>query len=359
MNARRSRRGAVTGIVAGAAGLALVACGTSGGEAEPAAEEPAAEEPAAEEEDACAYLEGERLTIVVPYNPGGGFDNFVRLLAPELEKELEDTEIVVENAPGGGGLVGANQIFQAEPDGLTIGLINYPGAVFAEATDTEGVTFDNTEWTFLNRLGAINPIVYTGADSGLPTFESIMEAEEPVTFGIGGVGSDAYYATVVLSELLDFPADIIAGDPGGGEADAALLVGEVQAGVGSVDATMNRIAGTGTNITAIISTEPNEAVPDVPLITEFGDAEQQEVLTALASIYDLERTLVGPPGIDEARADCLAGAIYTAASAGPYEEAMETAGLTASPLTRTEVVERAETVNASIDRLVPYVTAGG
>lgn len=353
MSARRARRGAVTGSVAGTAALALMACG-SAGEAEPDAPEPGAEQ----EEDPCAFLEGERLTIVVPYNPGGGFDSFVRLLVPELEKELEGAEIVVENAPGGGGLVGANQIFQAEPDGLTIGLINYPGAVFAEATETEGVSFDNTAWTFLSRLGAINPIVYTGEDSGLPTFESIMEAEEPVTFGIGGVGSDAYYATVVLSELLDFPAEIIAGYPGGGEADAALLVGEVQAGVGSVDATLSRISGTGTNITALISTEPNDSVPDVPLITEFGDAEQQEVLTALASIYDLERTLVGPPGIDEARADCLADAIFTAATAGPYEEAMDAAGLTASPLPRDEVVARAETVNASIDQLIPYVTAG-
>ena len=110
--------------------------------------------------------------------------------------------------------------------------------------------------------------------------------------------------------------------------------------------------------TALISTEPNDSVPDVPLITEFGDAEQQEVLTALASIYDLERTLVGPPGIEDARADCLADAIFTAASAGPYEEAMDAAGLTASPLPRDEVVSRAETVNASIDQLIPYVTAG-
>lgn len=355
MNAR-SRRRLTTGLVAGMAALSLMACAEDEGGGEPAPEAEATEEPA---EDPGAFLEGERLTIIVPYNPGGGFDSFVRLLVPELEKELEGVEIVVENRPGGGGLSGANEIYQAEPDGLTFGLINYPGAVFAEATETEGVTFDNAEWTFLSRLGAINPIVYTGKDTGLETFEEIMAAEQPVTFGIGGVGSDAYYATVVLSEVLDFPADIIAGYPGGGEADAALLVGEVQAGVGSVDATLGRIEGTGTHITALISTEPNESVPDVPLVTEFGDAEQQEVLTVLASVYDLERTLVGPPGIDEDRAQYLADALYAAATAGPYEEAMDEAGLTASPLPREEVVSRAEEVNASIDELIPYVTAAG
>lgn len=364
MKTTRMRRRVSAALAVGLAGLALAACGTAdagpeaAAPAQPAETEEAAEPDAVPVEDPGAFFEGKTITILIPYNPGGGFDSFVRLLVPELEKELEGVRIVVENRPGGGGLIGANEIFQAEPDGLTFGLINYPGAVFAEATDTEGVTFTNADWTFLTRLGAINPIVYTGEGTGLTTFESILDSEEPVTFGIGGVGSDAYYATVVLSEVLGFPAEIIAGYPGGGEADAALLVGEVMAGVGSVDATLGRIEGTGTNITALLSTEPNVKLPGVPLITEFGDADQQAILTSLASIYDLERMLVGPPGMDEARAEYLAAAIYAAATAGPYVESMAGAGLTASPMARSDVVTRAAALNASIDALTPYVTAG-
>jgi tripartite-type tricarboxylate transporter receptor subunit TctC len=305
--------------------------------------------------DQAAFLDGKTITLIVPYNPGGGFDSFVRLLAPELEKQLDGVKVTVENQPGGGGLIGANGIYQSEPDGLTLGLINYPGAVFAEASQTEGVTFKNSEWTLLTRLGAINPIVYTGADTGMTTFEDIMASTDPVMFGIGGVGSDAYYATVVMSEVLGFPVEIIAGYPGGAEADAALIVGEVQAGVNSVDAALTRIDGSGANITALISTEPNELAPGVPLITEFGDDEQKEILTALASIYDLERIMVGPPGMDEALADFLADAIFRAASSAGYTKAMEAAGLTPAPLERNKAVERAETVHNSIDKLTPYI----
>lgn len=371
MKTQRMRRRATSGVLAAVTGLALVACSSGadgGGGAAPdpaddgAEAEPAPTGEAAPEEDAGAFLDGQTITMIVPYNPGGGFDSFVRLLAPEVEAQLteagvEGANVVVENQPGGGGMIGANAIAQAEPDGTTIGLINYPGAVFAQATETEGVTFDNAEWTFLARLGAINPIVYTGADSGLTTFEDIMASTEPVTFGIGGVGSDAYYATVVMSEVLGFPANIIAGYPGGAEADAALLVGEVQAGVNSVDAALTRIQGTGANITALIGTEPNESVPDVPLITEFGDEEQQEILTALASIYDLERIMVAPPGMDEAEAEFLADVIFAAASGEGYAASMEAAELTPSPMERSEVVERAETVNASIEKLTPYIKA--
>ena len=349
-----SHRRIGTGLAAAAASVLLVACGGGGGLGE---EEPAAGDAAAE--DAGAFFDGKTITIIVPYNPGGGFDSFARLLEPHLEEELDGVQVTVENRPGGGGLIGANEVFLAEPDGLTIGLINYPGAVFAETTGADGVEFTNSEWTFLARLGAINPIVYTGENSGYPDFQSMIDAEEPVRFGIGGVGSDAYYATVVMSEVLGFPAEIIAGYPGGGEADAALLVGEVDASVGSADATLSRIGGTGTHVNALIGTEPNPKLPDVALITEFGDDEQQEVLTGLASIYDLERTLVAPPGMDEDRAQFLADAIFAAATAGGYEEEMRAAELTASPLERSEVQARVERVNESIDLLIPFVRAAG
>lgn len=349
-----TNRRVVTGLVAASASVLLAACGGDGGLGE---EAPVPGDAAAD--DPGAFFEGKNLTIIVPYNPGGGFDSFARLLEPHLEEELEGVQVTVENQPGGGGLIGANAVFQAEPDGLTIGIINYPGAVFAEATGADGVEFTNSQWTFFARLGAINPIVYTGEKSGYTDFESMIAADEPIRFGIGGVGSDAYYATVIMSEVLGFPAEIIAGYPGGGEADAALLVGEVDASVGSADATLSRIGGTGTHINALLSTEPNEKLPDVPLITEFGDADQQEVLTALASIYDLERTLVGPPGMNEGRAQFLADAIFAAATAGGYEADMSAAELTASPLERSEVMSRVNRVNESIDLLAPYVEDAG
>jgi tripartite-type tricarboxylate transporter receptor subunit TctC len=350
---RRVERRMLTGLSLGVASVVLAACGGGG------LGDESSGEGSGGGEDPGAFFEGKTITIVVPYNPGGGFDSFARLLEPHLEEELDGVQVNVENRPGGGGLIGANEVFQADPDGLTIGIINYPGAVFAEQTQADGAEFTNSDWTFLARLGAINPIVYTGENSGYDDFQSMIDAEEPITFGIGGVGSDAYYATLVLSKVLDFPAEIIAGYPGGGEADAALLVGEVDASVGSADATLSRIGSTGAHVNALIGTESNPKIPDVPLITEFGDAEQQEILTGLASIYDLERTLVGPPGIPEERAQFLADAIYAAATGGGYEEDMAAAELTASPLPRDEVLTRVEQVNASIDKLTPYLQDAG
>ena len=64
----------------------LAACGSSAGSGEPA-----------------GPFSGQDVDLVVPYEPGGGYDAYARALAPYLEKCLDAT-IVVRNEPGAGGL---------------------------------------------------------------------------------------------------------------------------------------------------------------------------------------------------------------------------------------------------------------
>jgi tripartite-type tricarboxylate transporter receptor subunit TctC len=341
------RRRALTGVAVAAASVVLAACGGSGG----LGDEKSGGGNNAAGADPCAALDGETVTFVVPYKPGGGFDSFVRLLQPYLEDKLEGVKVNVQNKPGGGGLIGANEVFQSKPDDLTIGLINYPGAVFAELTGQEGATFDNTKWTVLGRLGALPPLVYTGPDSQYKDFKSILDAKKPVKFGIGGVGSDAYYVAVALSKIFDFPNDIIGGYPGSGEADAALLVGEVDASINSGGAGVQMVKGSKANPIVVVSNEPLKDLPDTPVVSDFADADNEDLLTALASMYDLERVVVGPPGMDDGTADCLADAINAAANEPGYAEDMEKAEYPVNPLGRDETAALVTKVGDSVDAL--------
>ena len=56
------------------------------------------------------------ITIIVPYPPGGPIDALARLIAQEAAADLKQS-IVVENRPGASGIVGANAVARAEPDG--------------------------------------------------------------------------------------------------------------------------------------------------------------------------------------------------------------------------------------------------
>ena len=59
------------------------------------------------------------ITIVVPYPPGGPIDTLARVIAQEAAADLGQT-IVVENRPGGSGIIGTNAVARAEPDGHTL-----------------------------------------------------------------------------------------------------------------------------------------------------------------------------------------------------------------------------------------------
>jgi tripartite-type tricarboxylate transporter receptor subunit TctC len=58
--------------------------------------------------------------IIVPFGAGGSNDITTRALAKATEKHL-GRPIIIENVTGGGGLVGANAIVVAQPEGYTIG----------------------------------------------------------------------------------------------------------------------------------------------------------------------------------------------------------------------------------------------
>lgn len=60
------------------------------------------------------------IKVVVPFAPGGGGDISARVLVDQLNKLLK-VPLIVENRPGGNGLVGAGQLAKATPDGYTIG----------------------------------------------------------------------------------------------------------------------------------------------------------------------------------------------------------------------------------------------
>lgn len=65
-----------------------------------------------------AALAQQPMRIVVPFAPGGGSDTYTRLLANELTKNGMQT--IVENKPGASGIIAAQQVAHARPDGTTL-----------------------------------------------------------------------------------------------------------------------------------------------------------------------------------------------------------------------------------------------
>lgn len=60
-----------------------------------------------------------QITLIVPYTAGGGVDSISRIIAPLLSERLGQ-KVIIENKPGVSGMVGAQFVAKAAPDGYTL-----------------------------------------------------------------------------------------------------------------------------------------------------------------------------------------------------------------------------------------------
>src|ERR1700691_4113180 len=91
------------------------------------------------------------ITFIIPDQVGGGFDAYVRAIAPAMERYLPNkVNVVPLNVPAGGGAKGVNQLYRARPDGYTIGILNIPGLFILQE---RGGGYDLNRFTWLAGLG--------------------------------------------------------------------------------------------------------------------------------------------------------------------------------------------------------------
>ncbi|MBX2838355.1 MAG: hypothetical protein KTR35_15975 [Gammaproteobacteria bacterium] len=91
-------------------------------------------------QSAADFYKDKSIKWIVPYKPGGGYDEYSRLLAPYMEK-YSGARVDITNMPGAGGMKGANEIFKSPADGLTIGIINGSAMVTNELAEIKGADY--------------------------------------------------------------------------------------------------------------------------------------------------------------------------------------------------------------------------
>jgi tripartite-type tricarboxylate transporter receptor subunit TctC len=248
------------------------------------------------------FYKGKTLTVIVPYNAGGGFDVYARLVQPFLEKYIPGVTVVVQNVPGAGGITGTNQLFKSEPDGLTVGIANIAGCVFAAVTDAPGVAYDFGKFTWLCRVATEPRSVTVSASSPIKQVEDLKRLGREVKVALTGVGSDDYYVAIALFKALGIPMKPVAGYGGQQDCNLAVLRGEVDATVSSLGGVISAIDGGELKPILFVAEKPVERFESVPLAGSLVQEESaRKVLDAIISTIELERCFIAPPGLPAAR----------------------------------------------------------
>ena len=262
-------------------------------------------------ESPCAALEGETVTLVVPYSPGGGYDTYARMIAPYFAEEL-GADVVVRNQEGAGGLLAINNLTTAEPDGTTIAIMNGQGSVGAALAGAPGASFDVAELTYLGKLAGESPVVVVGASTEYETWEDVRDASD-FQWGSTGPGAEDYINASFLTSVFDMDAEVVTGFPGSSEAELAVTAGDVEGMTGDPSSRRSAIESGDHQPVLVIGRDKPEWLPeDVPLISEVeATAEQKALIEPQVALMEMGRPLVAPPGMDEELTGCLRDALAT------------------------------------------------
>ncbi len=290
--------------------------------------------------------QGKTLRMVTSNSPGGGFDFYMRLTAKYVG-EVGNLRVAAQNIEGAGGTLGDNKLYHSRADGWTIGLINFPGHILAQLLRHPGVRYDFRKWEWLGRVAGIPPAVAVAPNSAYRSIDDLIQTDRRVRFGLEGRGSDAYYGTVFLSNVLDIPIQQIVGYSGPGEIAGAMLAGEIDARFESIDTLSPQVKQGELRLLLIFDSQPDSRFPEVSIIPELEVAEEtREKLLAWAALYQLERSFVAPPGTPEKRVDDLRKLLWQAWNTEGFQRELKAAGrgwqLMSGPDLEKEVAKLAE-----------------
>lgn len=262
-----------------------------------------------------ASFDGETVRFVVSYGQGGGYDIIARSLAPYLEKELGAT-VVVENEDGAGGLLAANQVFAAEPDGLTIGFFSGQGIAGATLGGAEGAQFEIDEFSYVGRLGAEPRVMTVGKRSGYQTIDDVRSTGG-LQFASSGPGGSEHIDATVLFPVLGIDGEIITGYDGSSETELAVTSGDTDATSGTVSSRLSPIESGDQHAVLVIGADPVKELPDVPALLDLDlDAESLELAEMHTTMQEMGRMVWAPPGVPAERLAVLEEA-FAAASRDP------------------------------------------
>ena len=238
---------------------------------------------------------GKTITYIVATSPGGGYDTYGRLIARYLQNHLPGSRIVVRNVPGAGNIIGANTIYAARPDGLTIGMFN-TGLIYDQLLQRNGVQFDLTKFSWLGKAADEPRVVLISKRSGFKSFDDMVKAKGPIKFAASGIGAASYNDTRIMADALRLDIQIVNGFTGN-EGEMSMMRGEVVGEVGSLDA-FEQFVQAGNGFLGLALSGKPETLPGVPRVEKYvTDDRGKKLLALLQSLSELGRLTAGPPGI--------------------------------------------------------------
>lgn len=246
------------------------------------------------------------ITLICPYGAGGGTDLFARGIQPFMSRYL-GVQVIVENIPGGTGIIGTTKLYNAKPDGYTISTSNLPDIMSAKIMFNP--SYEPERFTPI--AGWANMPLLLGANETFQNFKQFMEtaAKRKVSIGqAGGIGTTAWIVNLALEkdtgiEFNKVPyaeSGQVATAVAGKHLDAMIIVSS---------AIVSFVKAGQIKPLVVFYDQRDPLYPEVPTIRELGYK---------FPVFAIRRGVIGPPHIPGDRVKILEAALFKAVNDPEY-----------------------------------------
>jgi tripartite-type tricarboxylate transporter receptor subunit TctC len=293
---------------------------------------------------AQSFYEGKTVRTVVGFAAGGGFDTYARVLGRHLGKHIPgNPSIIVENMPGAGGLISANQLYRvAKPDGLTVA--HFSGVVFlGQILGQPGIEFDSRKFEFVGAAAKEDVVCALTKASGITSLEKWAASKTPVKLGGVAPGGTTDNTARILKAALGLPVQLVSGYKGTAEIRLAAESGEVAGGCWSWDSiksTWRRALDSGDAVPVLqVVPKAFADLPTLPLAIGLAKTDEARRLIQVGLHYAaaFSRPFVLPPGTPKERVKLLRTAFQETLKDKAFVAEAEKAKLGLDPVTGDEL----------------------
>jgi tripartite-type tricarboxylate transporter receptor subunit TctC len=209
--------------------------------------------------------------IVVGFAPGGGTDITARIIAGGLANSIGQ-QVVVENKPGAGGVLAAEVVAQAPPDGYTIHLAAVGALAVSPHMQKVGYDVERDFAPITMAVVFSNVLVVHPATPINTLADYVKLAKEPNTklaYGTSGVGGAGHLAGELLNDMAKISVPHIA-YRGGGPAMADLLGGHLPTSFAALPTAIEHIRQNRVRAIVVTGSKRVKDLPDLPTVAEAG-----------------------------------------------------------------------------------------
>lgn len=261
------------------------------------------------------------ISLVVGYPAGGSVDLTARLFGEELAKRLGQS-VVIENAGGAGGTIGAQRVARAAPDGYTL-LLGATNEMVIARMINSAVKYDGAkDFTALGVIASQPMLLAASKQSGVKNAADYLQklrAAAPGTFNYGssGVGTSLHLAGEMVNQSTATRAEHV---PYRGVSPLVtdLMSGQLDFGMLVLSSGLPQVRGGNIVAVGVTQKQRSPVAPDIPALAETPGFEAVDVSVSFS--------LYGPAGLPESVASKLRAALADTLKSEQFRTKMQEAG---------------------------------